>query len=122
MINRSIQEWIVIIIVIAFAIILSASVFYERSRIKREATLITELSTLRKAIATYYLEEKKFPQSSESLLEKRGGVSYENRLPDMLNTIPKNDEGHFIDSFGRPYSYNGANGWINSSSPGVQGW
>lgn len=91
-------------------------------KVFKQRTLYYQLMLLRSAINTYKLVENKNPDSLLVLAVETYKIPGENHTYRYIERFPINAANEVADSFGNPYVYDNARGWVMSSTPGYELW
>ncbi len=119
-IKRKSYEIVIVTIVVSLAVVLAVSLYASRAKYRKGDMLSRELSTMRSALTTYKLLNKRNAADINALV----GSDYEmdGVKRTYLDMLPMSEDGKIIDPFGNPYLYNPSTGWISSVTPGYERW
>lgn len=118
--RRSPFEIIVVVVVVALSLLLSAGLYAGRMRVQKSNLLIRELGMLRSSLMLFKSMHHENAPNLETLVGKTYEVDGHNRR--YVDKIPLSADGAIIDPFGNPYAYDRATGWVSSSTPGFERW
>lgn len=119
-IKRKSYEIVIVTIVVSLAVILAVSLYASRAKYRKGEMLSRELGTMRSALTTYKLLNKKNAADIKALVESEYEMDGVKRT--YLDRLPMSEDGKIVDPFGNPYFYNPSSGWISSVTPGYERW
>lgn len=118
--KRPSYEIVIVVIVVALAVVLSAGLYAGRMKIEKGNLLAQELAMFRSSLMLYKTINWKNAGSLEELELSQYEVGGASRP--YLDKLPVSKDGRTVDPFGNPYSYNPATGWVSSTTPGYAYW
>lgn len=112
--KRAGYEYVILIILMAFSIFISVTIFAQRSQVKKANQLIDELSIMRKLVRAYKLEKKEFPKDLNSAIENAGTVDY--------FMLFRDESGEYIDPYNARYVYDPKKGSVSTTTKDHEDW
>lgn len=115
-------EQIMVLILIVVVGFLAGSNIYYQNRSGKQKMLFYQLQILRSSINLYKIINRHNP---DDLVDVAAGVYKfpgEEMTRRYIENAPIDADGRVVDSFGKPFHYDKATGWIRSDSRGFEFW
>lgn len=115
-------EWVIIAVVLVVGIVVAFGIYTKRDTTRKARLLISELSEVRSAVATYKMLNRANPPSLETLT--RLSYAFEPNSParPYLKDVKAAKDGKVLDPFGNTYAYDAKTGWTKSATKGYENW
>lgn len=120
--NRPVWEWVVLVLVITFSMILIGSTYNGQQKIDKQKNLHNQLQIMRTSILLYKAVNKTNPASIEQLVNGTFTLPEDKEGRRFIEHPPRMTQGKLLDPFGNPYFYDPATAWIKSTTRGYEFW
>lgn len=119
---RAKYEWAIIAVALVAAVVVAFGIYTKRDATKKGQLLMSELSSIRSAVATYKMMNKVNPPSLDALTKLNYSFEPGETAKPYLSGLKSNTKGEVLDPFGNNYKYNAQTGWVASSTKGHDKW